>query len=66
MTFRDCIVVREIDVRALVQMLLDDFEALVPNVDLQAHGQAPSYSQRVYDKSHIMFVSKNFARTSIR
>jgi hypothetical protein len=29
MTFPDRIVVREIDVRALVRMFLDDFEALV-------------------------------------
>jgi hypothetical protein len=31
----------------------------------QAHGQAPSYSQRVYEKSDIMFVSKNIVRISM-
>jgi hypothetical protein len=32
----------------------------------QSHGQAPSYSQREYDKSDIMLVSKNIVRTSMR
>jgi hypothetical protein len=32
----------------------------------QPHGQAPSYSQRVYDKSDVMFVSKNIVLTLMR
>jgi hypothetical protein len=35
MTFRDLIVVREIEVRALVR-ILDDFEALVREIDVRA------------------------------
>jgi hypothetical protein len=62
--FRDRIVVRECSRTAVA----GNFEALVREINVRAlaHGQAPSCSQRVYDKSDIMFVSKNIVRTSMR
>jgi hypothetical protein len=67
MTVRDRIVVREIDVRALVRMLQNHPKSIrLFEHSWQAHGQAISYSQKVCDKSDIMFVSKNIVRTSMR
>jgi hypothetical protein len=69
MTFRDRIVVREIDGRALL-CGRRRFRALVlqnhpKSIRLFQHSKN-NYSQRVYDKSDIMFVAKNIVRTSMR